>query len=1215
MKLSASGKKALKITTIVIGSVIGFIAIALCAVSLILTPTTLTKMVNKYSNEYLDAQVKIDTVTLSLFSEFPYVSVKLNNGEIISNAFAGENDSLKQFIPAQADSLLKFDELLVSFSLSDLLFSKVNIKRIRLVKPYIYAYVSPWGKANWEIYAQDTTTVQEEEDSSMELALNVGRINIQKSGHITYDSRPDSLLVNIDLNRLLLRGRFSSNKDEIVLDRGYFSKFSLAIDKLSAEKEILQIPGEVPEQLTLKNEQIGTSIGKTSAKIMIDSLRLEHKRKGYLTVNALTHSDLKINNAVLAKDFPFEIHGGIVFDTTQALGVQLQDLKVTVAKIPVVFNGDLQVTKDSLYTNNICGRVENLKVSDFFKYIPRQLYPDIDKIKTNAILTLDVDVSGSYNLNTGAMPSVTAQLNIPDSYIEFKGRDSKIKKLAADIYLWYNADKPDSSGINIKELVVNGRGIQMDLKGDITDIARDPFIDIDFKAGIYLDTLAAIFPKKEGTQLAGAIHSDIKVKSRMSNLDLYKIGKANIIGSIVSDSLKIIIPQNDMYAMARGVNIVGGAKENTQDTLIQKGLRMLVMKTTVDSLYIRYKEEMKVMGSKLTIAGHNTADILTGDTKTVHPFNGEISANLLNIRGKDSLSLRLRNGVSKFSLLPYKGNYETPLLRMETTVRRLSLRGLENRYSIGQGDIQIEAVLNNFRNKEWKQRMEKRLDSLQKVYPTIPRDSLAGHLRVMRPRQVKSSKKDEFANEDLDLKVDKTVRDLIRQWDINGSITAATGRVTSPYFPLRTRMENMKFHFTTNEIEFKDTKIKSGETVLFLSGKLSGLKGAMLRNGKIEVDATIKADTLNFNELVQASNAGIAYLDMSQEYKDSLSNENSEDKMEQMIAVNNTDTTSMGLIIIPGNLAAEIDLDVEYGIYSKLRLNKVTGQLTIKDRCLQINNFQAVTSAGEMDLSAFYATRSKEDLSTGFDLELKNMKVERFIELMPAIDSLLPMLRSFEGKINCQLAATGQMDTTMNIILPTLRGVARIKGEDLVLMDGETFAMIAKKLKFKNRERNKIDRIAVELLLNDRKIEIFPFLMEMDRYRFAVSGTQNLDMSFDYHISVLQSPIPFRLGVTIFGSMDDFDFKIGKAKYKNNNLPVYSALIDSTRLNLRQYISNIYKIGVEAALNKAGDMNHFEKHKAQHEATLPKEMEALTEGEQQQLEQITPAESAQENEQ
>jgi hypothetical protein len=212
-----------------------------------------------------------------------------------------------------------------------------------------------------------------------------------------------------------------------------------------------------------------------------------------------------------------------------------------------------------------------------------------------------------------------------------------------------------------------------------------------------------------------------------------------------------------------------------------------------------------------------------------------------------------------------------------------------------------------------------------------------------------------------------------------------------------------------------------------------------------------------------------------------------------------------------------------------------------------------------MDLNAFYRTRSRKDLAAGFDLQFTDMDMGEFIRLYPGMDTLLPMLKSFEGIINCQIAATTQIDTNMNVVLPTIEGVARIKGDSLVLLDGETFAEIAKMLKFKNREKNLVDSIAVEVSIKDNQIEVYPFIMKMDRYTTAISGKQDLDMNLDYHISVLKSPLPMRMGINISGNMDDFKFGIGKAKYKDTNLPVYSNVIDSTRVNLLEKIKDIYK--------------------------------------------------------
>lgn len=73
---------------------------------------------------------------------------------------------------------------------------------------------------------------------------------------------------------------------------------------------------------------------------------------------------------------------------------------------------------------------------------------------------------------------------------------------------------------------------------------------------------------------------------------------------------------------------------------------------------------------------------------------------------------------------------------------------------------------------------------------------------------------------------------------------------------------------------------------------------------------------------------------------------------------------------------------------------------------------------------------SRDDIVTGFDLELRRVQVERLISLMPSVDSLLPMLRSFEGMDDCTIAATAAVDTMMNIELPTLNAACSHPGRE-----------------------------------------------------------------------------------------------------------------------------------------------------------------------------------------
>ena len=1182
-----SGKKILKWSTVAIAVMAAAIIVAAIAIKAILTPENLNRIVKQYSSEMLNAQVKTDTIELHLFRNFPRITLSIKNGEVISHALDSLRSNPQLNIPQKADTLLRFKSFDISLSLMGLLNSDITIRRAGIVSPQLFAYIAPDGTANYHIFKDSGTTASVAEESDLPVSISLNSLSIREKGRVTYVSSPDSMMARVSLNRLMLRGNISTDLGKMELRRARVSGFSAGVSKRATQNDTLH---------------------KAFARFVLDSLDISSKQHGHYSIAATSHSDIRMDETVLAKNFPFEVTGEIVFDTTQAMCGTLNNFVLSVAKVPVIFNGTFNVFPDSLYTNNICGRIESMNIAELMKYVPEQIMPEIKNINTNAALSLDIDINGSYKFKTGELPSVYAKLDIPKSFVEFKGQTSRINELEAHIKGYYSATCKDSAALEINKFVVNGRGIKMALNGKVSDLATDnPHIDISFNGGANLDTLSTLFPAKDSAFFTGTASADLFVKSRLSNLDIYQIGKADIKGALKTDRIKVIMPKEELYAILSGIDIKLGSASNTRDESIKKGMKMLGTNSKADSIYIRYKDELMIAAKMLQLVGHHSAENLVQDStnRRVLPANGSLSAQNLYVRGADSAALRMNNPKIKFSILPYENDYTIPSLTLNANVARLSARDLVNRISISNGNFNLGAVLNNKENRERRARMNRKLDSLQNLYPEIGRDSLMRHHFA----NMKGSRReqDDFSDADMSFQVDRSLGTIIRQWNISGAITADRSRITTPYFPLRSKLENINFNFTTDKIEFKDTRFTAGHSMLNLTGKAEGLKNAMLRNSPITIVGTVDSDTLNFNELLIAANKGMEFMSAGEAFKDSLAKITDDEALQEQIELAGTDSLSNPLIIIPKNIRANLKLDVKYGVYSKLELNKVAGELIVRDRCLQIKDFEALTNAGNMGLSAFYATRSKEDLSTGFDLELKEMSIEKLVELMPAVDTLLPMLKSFSGLVNCQLAATSKIDTLMNIQLPSLRGVARISGENLVLMDGETFATISKKLKFKNREKNYIDRISVELLLNDNRIEIFPFIAEMDRYKFAISGTQNLDMSFNYNISILESPIPFRVGVNIHGNVDDFGFKIGKSQYKSDNLPVFSTLIDSTRLNFREQIANIYRIGVDAALKNGGGIEQLQRKKNDHDVTYTKQLDTLSKEEALKYEAIEPA--------
>ena len=393
--------------------------------------------------------------------------------------------------------------------------------------------------------------------------------------------------------------------------------------------------------------------------------------------------------------------------------------------------------------------------------------------------------------------------------------------------------------------------------------------------------------------------------------------------------------------------------------------------------------------------------------------------------------------------------------------------------------------------------------------------------------------------------------------------------MVSPYFPLRNRLSDVRASFNNNELRFDSFGLASGRSQLSLSGDLRGLRSALAGRGMLRLDMDLDAERLNLNELLAAWELGSRF---EPEGLSDASLEIEDEEYQEMVVVDTLADSAAPdvstLIVVPGNLVADLRLKASDVSYAKLKIDSMTADIAVRERCVQLTNTSLSSDIGDIGFEGFYSTRTKQDLKTGFDLELKDITAEKVIEMMPAVDSVMSMLKSFRGRLNCVVSATADLDTAMNIMTPSINGVIRISGDDLTLSESTAFEQDCAQAHVQGQDWRPYRRMSVEGLISDNKIEVFPFVLKVDRYTLAMSGVQNLDASFKYHVSVIDSPLPFRVGIDLSGTFDDFKFRIGKPKYKSAAVPCVLRSHRRYPHQLRESIQDIFRRGVDNAIRE-----------------------------------------------
>ena len=381
--------------------------------------------------------------------------------------------------------------------------------------------------------------------------------------------------------------------------------------------------------------------------------------------------------------------------------------------------------------------------------------------------------------------------------------------------------------------------------------------------------------------------------------------------------------------------------------------------------------------------------------------------------------------------------------------------------------------------------------------------------------------------------------------------------------PLRTRMTALHADFDDREVVIDQFGLKSGTSDINLSGYLRGVKSSLMHKDMLNVFLMAESERINLNEIISAILAG--------EGSDASGNVTVDQELDESFV---TDTLAdatvayedIPLIVVPGNVNLTLKMNAERVDLMEPRIGPFSSGIKIKDRTMQLLSTDIATDIGDINLDAFYATRTKKDISAGVNLNLTGMQAGNIIALIPAVDSLMPALKAFDGKLWLELSATSQLDTNMNVIVPTLDGVVRVSGEDLRVHNTGQLGTLATRLLFGRKDYLSINNLHADAIIHDSRMELFPFELGTDKLKLALRGSQGFDNSMYYHASVIKSPVLLRFGVNVYGSTDNWHFSLGRAKYRDGNVPAYTEQLDTVQLNLASSIRNIFRRGVDNVL-------------------------------------------------
>ncbi len=840
------------------------------------------------------------------------------------------------------------------------------------------------------------------------------------------------------------------------------------------------------------------------------------------------------------KSVGFSALGNLTWDASDPLSLAVENLELALDEFRVRVNATVDASESPLISE-LRARAEGLSVERIARHVPRAYASLAEPLKTDMEVGVTFSLTAPWNMADSVPPSFIAAIEIPRCAIQYE--NARIDEFEAMLTARYDGVAPDDSEFELEKLRVKGLGVDLSLEGVVSRVVSDPKVKGKFNGRLDFGAIPPRLAAQLPVELSGVVEGNADFNLAASDFSGGRFHRANIAGDI---TLRRFLAEGDSIGRAFvelatldfGTNGKFLAPDGAKvDSLLQVSFK-------VDSLsYTGMGMDVEARGF---IAGAGTMNRgSSADTTEINPFGFRIAVDRLKFDSPaDTLRARLRDASIAGALRRYKGDAKVP---------QMGLRVEAGMMFLGQSLTKVAMLKSN-------------MDLTVHMRPSrrmAVADSIVAKTRAQAAARRPDSAAIAAATAgNIDLRLDEKERSLLRRWDFSGRVTARRGRLVTPYFPLDNRLSHIDLRFNSDSVVLSNLSYRAGRSDFLVNGTISNLRRALTsrRGNTIRVSLGVRSDTINVNEIVQALFAGPALAQQADSAMVWNDSETDDGGLAQM-----ADTVATGPLLVPRNVEATLGIRADNILYSDLALRDFRGDVMVFDGAVNLRDLSASTDIGSVAVDGLYSAPNADDLQFGLGMKVRDFRLNRLESLIPAIDSLLPALKSFGGIVNADVAVTTDLMPNMDIDIPSLKAAIKIEGDSLVLLDPETFKTVSKWLLFKNKKNNMIDHMAVEVVIENSNIELYPFRFDIDRYRLGVMGHNDLAMNMNYHVSVLKSPVPFKFGINIKGTPDKMKIRLGGAKFKDRMVVERQAIADTTRVNLVQQIDRVFRSGISKA--------------------------------------------------
>ena len=300
----------------------------------------------------------------------------------------------------------------------------------------------------------------------------------------------------------------------------------------------------------------------------------------------------------------------------------------------------------------------------------------------------------------------------------------------------------------------------------------------------------------------------------------------------------------------------------------------------------------------------------------------------------------------------------------------------------------------------------------------------------------------------------------------------------SPDVPKPVIITAADLKFSPQYLHVNSFKTKMGNSDFSLVGKVTDFLPYVFKDETVHGEFAFNAGTVDLNEF--------------------MGEETEEQEVEE-----ESDSSSLTAVEVPGNIDFVLKSSIETLYYEKLVINNVNGTIIIRDSKVKMDKLSMNTLDGSIVLSGEYDSKDIKNPLVDLDIDAKSIDIPQAFAAFGILKKVAPIASKATGNISLGLNYSSFLNEKMKPKLKSIIGGGFLTSDKIGINGSNSFSAISSQLNSDAFKEIILDDIDLLYEIRSGKLFVQPFETKMGSTNLMIAGEQGFDNTLDYGINIM----------------------------------------------------------------------------------------------------------------